>query len=103
DGRDPGPDNCDTARGLGFWSRQRGRAMFAIMVERGDVETPEVPGYEVSGLIGRGAMATVWRARERTTDREVALKWISFTVPKEERARFQREARGLARARHPNI
>ena len=35
---------------------------------------PEIPGYEIGEVIGRGATGVVHRARQLAVDREVALK-----------------------------
>lgn len=56
-------------------------------------------------LIGQGGMGVVYRARQRSLDRLVALKVIvagPFATA-EVRARFQREAESVARLKHPNI
>src|SRR5438270_8132015 len=34
----------------------------------------QIPGYEVLGMIGKGAMAKVWKARQLSLDRIVAIK-----------------------------
>jgi serine/threonine-protein kinase len=66
---------------------------------------PQVPGYEVEALLGRGAMGIVFRARHLPLNRLVAMKMAlagEFAEPRE-RARFQREAEAVAALRHPNI
>ncbi len=63
------------------------------------------PQLEILGLIGAGGMGAVYRARQRSLDRLVALKLlpshpgggVAFAE------RFTREARALARLNHPNI
>ena len=35
---------------------------------------PEVPGYDVGRLLGRGGTAAVWLVTERSTGRKFALK-----------------------------
>jgi eukaryotic-like serine/threonine-protein kinase len=66
---------------------------------------PEVAGYEVLGLLGRGGMGVVYRARQLGLDRTVALKMIStgFQAGPKDLARFRAEAAALARLQHPNI
>lgn len=64
---------------------------------------PEIPGFELRDLLGRGGMAFVWRARERATERDVAIKWVPASAPEALRKRFQREARAVAKLRHPHI
>ena len=61
--------------------------------------------YEIDGELGHGGMATVYRARERSLDREVALKVLPFSLSHDEQfvERFQREARTAAKLEHPNI
>ena len=61
--------------------------------------------YEVTGKLGEGAMGEVYRARDTTLDRDVALKVLpdSFTADPERLGRFQREAKVLASLNHPNI
>jgi serine/threonine protein kinase len=44
-----------------------------------DAEVPEVPGYDVGRLLGRGGSADVWLAREERTGRYVALKCFHAT------------------------
>lgn len=66
---------------------------------------PELPGYEVLGELGRGAMGVVYLARQVSLGRVVAIKRILARehATDAEVARFGNEARAVARARHPNI
>lgn len=61
--------------------------------------------YEISVLLGAGAMGQVYRARDRKLNREVALKVLpaSFAVDVDRLDRFKREAQMLAALNHPNI
>ena len=61
--------------------------------------------YEVLSAIGAGGMGEVYRARDRTLQRDVAVKVLpeGFARDAQRVARFQREARTLAALNHPNI
>jgi serine/threonine-protein kinase len=61
--------------------------------------------YEVLDEIGHGGMATVYRARDSSLDRLVALKVLHPHLQRttEARARFSREAKSVAKLRHPHI
>jgi formylglycine-generating enzyme required for sulfatase activity len=66
---------------------------------------PQVPGYEVESVLGRGGMGVVYRARHLRLGRLVALKMAlagSYAGPVE-RERFRREAEAVAALRHPNV
>lgn len=71
------------------------------------LQRPEevAPGYEVLGLIGRGGMGVVYRARQRNLDRLVALKTVLLSQMADANfaARFEQEARTVGRLRHPHI
>jgi WD40 repeat protein len=59
-----------------------------------------VPGYEVLGELGRGAMGVVYRVRQLGPNRIVALKVLHPGVPL---ARVRTEAQAAARLQHPHI
>ena len=61
--------------------------------------------YEVLDLLGEGGMGEVYRARDTTLKRDVALKVIPDTFAKDDErmARFVREAQMLAALNHVNI
>lgn len=61
--------------------------------------------YELLGELGRGGMGVVFRARQGSLDRIVALKLMHQTLSedREHAARFLREARVAASLRHPGI
>src|SRR5580765_7212956 len=61
--------------------------------------------YEILEELGRGGMAMVYRARDRSLEREVAIKVLPFSLAlySEFVERFQREARPAAQLEHPNI
>lgn len=61
--------------------------------------------YEILGLIGAGGMGRVYRAKDGSLDREVAIKVLPTEVTSSavRLSRFRREARILAALSHPNI
>jgi serine/threonine-protein kinase len=60
--------------------------------------------YLILGELGQGAMGTVYRGRDETLDRDVAVKVMSRgAADADARARFLREARAAAKLQHPNI
>jgi serine/threonine-protein kinase len=67
--------------------------------------TIEIPGYEILEKIGEGGSATVWKARQLSLDRVVAIKWLgTSSLPDQEaRDRFRKEAQVTARLSHPGI
>jgi len=66
---------------------------------------PVVAGYEILSVLGHGGMGVVYRARQLSLDRVVALKMIrgGLVLGGQHLHRFENEARAVARLRHPNI
>ena len=65
----------------------------------------QVPGYEIGDQVGQGGMAVVYRARQLSLDRLVALKVLSprYADEPEFSARFLNEGRMLASVVHRNV
>ncbi len=61
--------------------------------------------FEITGLLGSGGMGEVYRARDTTLGREVAIKVLpeAFALDPNRLARFEREAQLLASLNHHNI
>jgi serine/threonine protein kinase len=60
--------------------------------------------YEIEEKLGEGAMGVVYRARDLTLGRVVALKLLSAEGAEDElHKRFHREAEAVGRLDHPNI
>lgn len=65
-----------------------------------------LPGYEVLSLIGSGGMGAVYRARQKSLERLVAVKVLSPELAQrapEFTERFNSEASALAKLSHPSI
>ena len=61
--------------------------------------------YELDGVVGRGGMAEVYRARDIRLDRIVAVKTLREDLARDQtfQARFRREAQSAASLNHPSI
>lgn len=66
---------------------------------------PEIPGYRLSRVIGKGGMSTVYLGTQLSLSREVAIKVMLPEALADEvsRRRFENEARTIARLEHPHI
>jgi eukaryotic-like serine/threonine-protein kinase len=64
-----------------------------------------IPGYVLEEWLGEGTMGAVYRAKQISLDRTVAVKVLTPHLAKNERylKRFQREARAVAKLNHPNV
>ncbi|OWK39482.1 serine/threonine-protein kinase [Fimbriiglobus ruber] len=107
------PQVCERWRRLRQWDAHL-NALFPAGLPSGcgvepsihdGADLPQIPGYEVEALLGRGGMGIVFRARHLRLNRIVALKMVltgAYAGPLE-RERFQREAEAIAGLQHPSI
>jgi len=80
-------------------------ARAAVRDQSGSPVGKTIGSYEVVGLLGKGAMGEVYRARDRRIGREVAIKILPaiFSTDSERLRRFEQEARAVGRLNHPNV
>lgn len=65
---------------------------------------PQIDGYNVKRVVGKGAFATVWEAEHLQSGRTVALKLIRVDLATEQVfSRFAREIEVMKRLDHPNV
>jgi serine/threonine protein kinase len=64
-----------------------------------------LPAYEFQAFIAQGGMGAVYKARQRSLDREVAIKVLPRELGEDPdfRKSFETEARAMARLNHPNL
>ena len=99
----------------------RHRSLAGILVDKGVVTTrqlervvesleairpaQQIPGYQILSKLGAGAMATVFKARQMSLDRLVAIKVLPkrFSENPEYVERFYKEGKAAAKLNHANI
>jgi serine/threonine-protein kinase len=66
---------------------------------------PQIPGFQMLNEIGAGSLGTVYRARQLSFDRIVAIKILQLKLAEKREyvERFIREAKAAARVAHPNL
>jgi serine/threonine protein kinase len=68
-----------------------------------ETKAPIIPGIELVGLIGHGAIGDVWKARQSDLGRLVAVKTLRTDIDDLELKNLRTEAEVLARLDHPNV
>lgn len=105
---------CLMKMGLESWSSRSAAdpANTPTQLTPGSFTAPEIeeiqthfPQFEILELLGKGGMGAVYKVRQKTLDRIVALKIINPTAAADPTfaERFAREARSLAKLSHQNI
>lgn len=80
-----------------------GKRVLAMMRRR-PTGPPDIDGYQIRNLLGKGGMGEVYRATQLSVDREVALKIVRCSeLSPGARFRFVREVRLNGRLEHPNV
>jgi serine/threonine-protein kinase len=89
---------------LGFVTDTQAERLKTDIKESKAVAT-KIPGYKVLGKIGAGAMAFVYKARQLSLNRIVAIKVLPkrFTENPEYVERFYKEGQAAGKLNHPNI
>ncbi len=74
-------------------------------IKESKVAAHKIPGYKIVGKLGSGAMAVVYKARQLSLNRMVAIKILPkrFTENPEYVERFYKEGQAAGRLNHPNI
>lgn len=77
----------------------------AVMPVPPTADLPQIPGYELSSEVGRGGMGVVYKARDLSLNRDVAVKLLQdgYTAQSPIARRFADEARITAQLQHPGI
>lgn len=72
----------------------------------GDLIGKTFGGYQIIEQIGKGGMATIYKAYQPSLDRDVAIKILPPYYAEQDDSfitRFKREAKAVAKLRHPNL
>ena len=87
-----------------FLTRTQAERLKAAIRDSRD-STNQIPGYKVLGKLGSGAMAVVYKAKQLSLDRIVAIKVLpkKFVQRSDYVERFYKEGRLAARLNHNNI
>ena len=89
----------------GFLTRSQLQRLGADMEDSIARKAQQIPGFQILGKLGAGAMATVFKARQLSLDRIVAIKVLPKKLGENPEfvERFYREGRAAARLNHSNI
>ena len=89
---------------LGFITISQARRLTSSIKES-KAAAHQIPGYKILGKLGAGAMAVVYKARQLSLNRIVAIKILPgrFTQNPEYVTRFYKEGQAAGKLNHPNI
>lgn len=99
DGSEPPPRATDS------WNKALAANTAEPSIPQESVGVPEIPGYQILRVLGRGGMAVVYLALDLKLGREVAIKalWPGEGEDPARLARLHAEARAVAGLHHPDI
>jgi len=82
-----------------------GDTVMEVVDEKTEAIQIEIPGYKIQEKIGVGGMGVVYKAKQLSMDRIVALKVLNekYSIDREFVDRFIREARAAGKLNHPNV
>jgi len=89
---------------LGFITANQAKRLTSSIKES-KAAAHQIPGYKILGKLGAGAMAVVYKARQLSLNRIVAIKILPqrFTKNPEYVTRFYKEGQAAGKLNHPNI
>jgi serine/threonine-protein kinase len=89
----------------GYVTRSQLQRLAADMEDSIATKAQQIPGFQILGKLGAGAMATVFKARQLSLDRTVAVKVLPRRLGENPEFvdRFYKEGRAAARLNHNNI
>src|SRR5687768_3511918 len=107
----PAPEDATTAfagegpTGGSTWRQETPGGTGATRLSGMGAPAEVIGDFEIIGKLGQGGMGAVYRARQRSLDRQVALKILPATLEADAEfvSRFQREARVAASLSHANL
>jgi eukaryotic-like serine/threonine-protein kinase len=89
---------------LGYLTNNQAERLRASLKET-KTAVQQIPGYKILGKLGAGAMAVVYKAKQLSLNRTVAIKVLPkrFTENREYVERFYKEGQAAAKLNHNNI
>ena len=88
----------------GFITRNQAKRLL-VHIKENKVTATQIPGYKIEGKLGSGAMAVVYKAKQLSLDRTVAIKVLPkrFSENEEYVSRFYKEGKAAGKLHHNNI